>query len=230
MNLRIVVPALLLAISGLFVQAYPNLSATTGILAVPTAATVSAEEFVGAADILFFDDTTINARIVYGLTNQFEVGAALIAGTDTAFGVNGKYRTGLMLAGFDWAVGASLITGSDVGDGMQVYFVGTRPIGLAQAGVANLIGTIGVNFTDLDSDISGIRPFIGAQLRVATATEVAGEFVLEAGDFDDSIFSLLVRQQLNPRLTGQLGLTNAFGLTGTDNTDFFLGAAYAFGE
>jgi hypothetical protein len=119
----------------------------------------------------------------------------------------------------------TLITGDQVGNGTQIYVTGTRPFGVHEENGTGLFGTVGVNFTDVDNR-SVFRPFVGAQLRLDTSTEVAGEFVLESGDWGDSIFSLLVRQRLSDRLTGQLGLTNAFGFTGSDNLAFFVGAAY----
>ena len=71
-------------------SAYPNFNATTGIIAVPTAFTVGSGAFIGAADVLFADDLTLNARAIYGVTDRLELGASLTAGTDTAFGVTGS--------------------------------------------------------------------------------------------------------------------------------------------
>ena len=229
MSMRIAGVALVLAFASLRIWAYPNLNATTGILAVPTAEVVRARTISWAGDVLFFDDTTLNARAIYGLTDRLEVGAGVIVGNDTALGVSAKYYTGVDVGGFTWALGATLITGNEVGDGTQLYLAGSRPFGVQQENGTGLVGTVGVNFTDLENR-SALRPFVGAQLRLDTATEVAGEFVLESGDFGDSIFSLLVRQQLSDRLTGQLGLTNAYGFTGAENGIFFIGAAYALGR
>ena len=228
MSMRIAGFALFLALASLRTWAYPNFNATTGILAVPTAETVNAGDLSWAGDILFFDDTTFNGRVIYGLTDQLEVGAGVIVGSDTAIGVSAKYYTGLTIGGFACALGLTMITGDQVGDGTQIYVAGTRPFGVQEENGTGLIGTVGVNFTGVEGS-SAFRPFAGAQLRLDTATEVAAEFVLESGDWGDSIFSLLVRQRCSDRLTVQIGLTNAFGFTGTDNLDFFFGAAYTLG-
>lgn len=225
-RLQITGVALSLAFASLGVFAYPNLNATTGILAVPTAETVSARTAIWAGDALFMHDTTLNARFIYGLTENLEVGAGVIAGADTAIGLTAKYHAPTKTAGYDWALGASVITGNQVGDGTQIFLSGTRPFGVKEENGTGLKGTIGLTFTDIDS-ASAFRPFVGAQLRLDTKTEVAGEFVLESGDFGNSIFSLLLRQQLNNRLTGQLGFTNAYGFTGAEDSSFFIGAAYA---
>jgi hypothetical protein len=205
--------------------AYPNLNATSGILAVPTAVVVPAGDTQWAGDVLFQDDTTINGRVTYGLTDRLEVGAGVIIDGDTVVGLNAKYRLPGDIGGFTWAAGATLITGSDVDDGFQIYAAGTRPIPWGSASGMALLGTIGVNFTDIDT-ASAVRPFIGAQLQLGTGTEIGAEFVFETGDFNESISSLLLRHRFNDFISGQVGFTNAFGFTGTQDHDIFLGVAF----
>jgi hypothetical protein len=209
------------------VRAYPNFNATQGILAVPTAEIAPMGTLGGAADVLFQDDTTLNARVVLGLTPTVEAGAGLIIGEDTAFGLTGKLVLPITPGGFTWGLGASLIA-ADNDDGFQLFFTGTRPFGSVGIAGAQLLGTLGVSFTDIE-DVSAIRPFLGAQLRLGAGTELASEFIFEAGDFDESIFSILLRQRFSERVSGQLGLTNALGFTGREDSDFFLGLGYAFG-
>lgn len=210
-------------------QAYPNLTATQGILAVPTADITPVGALDGAVDVLFQDNTTVNARAVLGLAPVFEAGAAVTAGHDTSFGVTGKFLTPIAIGGFAWALGASFVTGSgDAGDGTQIFATGTRPFGGGTAGT-QLLGTIGVNFTDIAS-LDGIRPFVGAQWRLGHGTELASEFMLKTGDFDRSVFSLLARQRFSDQIVGQLGITNAVGFTTTNSHDLFLGLNYAFGK
>lgn len=214
------------------IGAYPNLNATTGILAVPTASMVGDGAFVGAADILFQNDTLINARAVYGVSDQFELGAGIIAGNDTAIGVTGKIGlAGLDIGGFSWAGGASLISGSDslTGDGWQIFFTGTKPFGSGGVEGATLLGTVGIGFTDIDQ-ASALRPFVGAQLRLSPRTEIDGEFVFETGDFDESILSLFIRHQMTDDFSVQAGITNATGFTGSEDHDLFVGGSWAFGQ
>jgi len=207
------------------VFAYPNLSATTGLIGVPNANVVTPGDFVGAADLLFFDDTFVNARAVLGLSDRLEAGAGVVIGDDTGLLLNAKYQLPIRPAGFTWAAGASYQTADDSGNGYQLYFVGTRALPITTE--ANpLFGTIGLTFTDI-SDTSAIRPFVGAQLQLGNG-ELGGEFEFESGDFDRSISSIYYRQSLSPRLAGQIGFTNANGFVADDDHHFFLGAALSF--
>jgi len=176
------------------------------------------------ADLLFQNDTTINGRITFGLAERLEVGAGVAIDGDTVLGLNGKYRLPGVIGGFNWAVGVTLITGSDVDDGFQIYAAGTRAIPWSGSGDNSLLGTIGVSFTDIDTS-SAVRPFVGGQLQLGTGTEIAAEFVFETGDFDESITSLFLRHRFSDRLAGQIGFTNAFGFTGSQDHDIFIGFA-----
>lgn len=215
-----VVATLIMAV--LAARAYPNLNATSGIMAVPTAIVVPAGDAMWAADVLFQEDTTVNGRVVFGLAERLEVGAGFIAGEDTAFGLNAKYRLPAMIAGFAWAAGITGIFGDDIDEGMQIYATGTRPFEFGDG--MTLLGTLGVNFTDVDT-ASAVRPFIGGQLQLGGGTEINGEFVFETGDFDESITSLFVRHRFSDRIVGQVGFTNAFGFTGVSDHDIFIGLA-----
>ncbi|MHB9131207.1 MAG: hypothetical protein ACYDBB_08980 [Armatimonadota bacterium] len=212
---------------GIQAQAYPNLNATTGLLAIPTASVVEYGDFIGAADMLFHDDTTINGRVIFGLTDRLEIGAGVIAGEDTAIGINAKYALPGNVAGFTPAIGLTVITGDAVDDGTQVYFVGTRAFTAKQQGAGSVIGTVGINFTNIDT-ASAFRPFAGAQFRIGNRTEIAGEYVLATGDFSRSIHSLFIRHSMNDRWSAQAGYTNAFGFTGSTDNNLFLGTAYSW--
>jgi hypothetical protein len=207
------------------VHAYPNLNATTGIVAVPTANIVGQGAFIGAADVLFFDDTLVNARVVYGLSASSELGASLILGDDTAFGATGKFQLPGDIAGFTPAIGGSIITGSDIDDGFQVFIAGTRALAVDADAVPSAQWTLGANFTDIE-DRSAFRPFIGAELFLGGNTSVASEFVLETGDFDDSIFSLVVRHDFPGNWSGEIGITNAAGLAQVEDHEFFAGVSF----
>lgn len=208
-------------------SAYPNLSATTGLIGVPNGNVVPAGQLVGAADFIFFDDSLLNARVVYGLTPRFEGGAAVVLGDDTGVILNGKYQLPSTFFGFTSALGATFSTGSDSGDGWQIYLAGTRSLFGEAEGGSQLFGTVGVNFTDLE-DATGIRPFFGAQWVLGGGMEIGGEFMLEAGDFNESISSLYLRHTFTPGFSGQVGFTNANGFAGQDDHDLFVGASFAF--
>lgn len=222
------VTVLLMAIPA---HAYPNLNAATGLLAVPTASIVTAGNFVVGADVLSNDDATFNGRIIYGLTPQLEIGAGFVSGEDTATGVSAKLALAGTIAGFHPAIGISVINGNDnaISDGTQVYLVGSKVLSDTRHGAGTLIGTLGVNFTDIDT-ASAVRPFVGAQLRLGDRTELDGEYVLSTGNFNRSIHSIFVRHVLNETWTIQTGFTNAVGFTGSAHNNFFMGTAYSWGH
>lgn len=205
--------------------AYPNLNATTGLIGVPNAHVVEAGQLVGAADLIFLDDTTFNIRAIYGLTERLEGGIALVSGSDDGVALNAKYQLPINPLGFTWATGLTYITADDAGSGFQLYFAGTKPLGTPEG--AALYGTLGLTFTDLE-ELTALRPFAGVQWLLAANTEVGAEFELEAGDFSESILSVYLRQRLGNNLSGQIGITNANGFAGTRDHDLFVGASLAF--
>lgn len=215
--------AVALLASATAVFAYPNLNATTGLIGVPNAYVVPSGSLVGAADGLFFDDTLLNVRALWGLSNKLEAGVGGVFGNGSGLILNAKYRFAGTVSGFNVAAGAGYQS-ADVGNGFQVYAVGTAPIINPERGM-RLLGSLGVNFTDME-DASAIRPFVGAELLLSPRTEIGGEFMLEAGDFDNSISSLYIRQRFTSRWAAQAGFTNANGFVGQDDHDFFVGAAY----
>jgi hypothetical protein len=209
------------------VIAYPNLNATTGLIGVPTANVVAPKTLAGAADIVFFDDTVLNVRAIYGITDRFEGGVGVVMGDDSGLILNAKYLLPTTLAKFNWSAGLSYMTADDPGDGFQLYFVGTRAFPSAAPAGTRLLGTLGLSFTNMD-DTSALRPFVGGQLLFNPQSELGVEFELEAGDFDESIFSLYYRRQFNSQWAGQIGFTNANGFVGKDDHSLFIGAAYSF--
>ena len=224
-RLLVVALALALATAGF---AYPNFNATTGIVGVPNALTVAGGAFIGAADISFQDDTQVILRAIYGLGPNFEVGGLIGLGDNNSFGVTGKYRFQFLGPSLDTAVGLSFADADEAGSGFQLFLVGSRMILGEPDEDMSILGSLGVTFTDFE-ELSGILPFVGAQLMLPGNLEVCGEFVLEAGDFTESIFSLLLRKQFTETWAAQVGFTNATGFLGTGDSDLFIGASYAFG-
>lgn len=227
MKLRVTL-GLAVALSALATAAfaYPNLNGATGLVGIPNAYTVPSGQLVGAADYVDANNGFI-FRGIYGLSPNLEVGATASLADNDGFSIGGKYRIPADIAGFDTAFGLTYADLDEVGSGFQVSFTGTQPLSGSVEEGNLLLWTLGVNFTDFE-DASAIRPYTGAQLLLSPRTEVGGEFMLEAGDFNESIFSLYVRQRFNAALSGQIGFTNAVGFTGTDDAGLFVGASYVF--
>ncbi len=218
-----------MVMTGIQLQAFPNLNATTGLLAVPTAGVVPEGNFVGAADVVLGHNTTFNGRMIYGLTDRLEIGGGVIADDNTAVTLDAKLALPGTLAGFAPAIGIGYINGQAMDSGTQLYFVGTRAFTAKQQGAGSLLGTVGLNFTDLDS-ASAFRPFVGGQLGLGARTELDGEYVFATGDFRHAIHSLFIRHSVSNRMSVQAGVTNAYGFTGSAHNNVFIGAAFSWGQ
>jgi len=224
MLVGITITLLALAAAG---YAYPNLSATTGVVGTPTADVVGQKVTDWAADLLFFDTTTGNGRVIYGVTDRLEVGGALILGNDTGFDVGAKYKLYTIPRSFSWAVGGILEGANHERSGSQWYVVATKPISSRKVQGSEMQASLGLNYTDIDSG-NGLRPFLNVQLFFGADTEISGEYQFKNGDkFGDAITSAVFRQRFSGRWTAEIGLTNATGFMGSDDTDVFAGISYA---
>lgn len=215
--------------------AYPTLTGPTGLATVPTAAVAPAGELTLAAD--WFDtevDETIPIRVLYGVGENFEIGAGYFLQNDNdAWGVNAKYLTPLTLGGFAWALGAQYIdfTDADV-TATQAYFAGTRGFAISEDGAGPaLAGTLGVNWTQLSNgvDEDAFRFFAGLELGFENGLSIAAEYQTEDDDIEtDPVFSAVVRYPFTPALSAQVGITNG-PIVGGDDSNIFAGLSYAFG-
>ncbi len=220
-----VAAALLLAAAAF---AYPNLNAATGIMAVPTAYVTAPGSFSAAADVLFLDSTTVALRGLVGITPRLEAGGLATFGEDTGIGISAKYQVPGSLGSFAVAFGGTFTAANHDHNGSQFYLVGSRPFSTGAA--AHLVGTIGLSFTD-QTNSSVVRPFLGAQLGFPGNTELAAEFVSEAGNvFNNSVLSLVLRRQISPTFSGEIGFTNSTGFSGTNDHGLFLGIAWGPGR
>ncbi len=227
LNMSFVTVALVMM--GISVQAVPNLSATTGLMAVPTAEAVKTGEFDAAADILFHHGSALNGRIVYGVAKNIEIGTGFITGDDSASGFNAKVVMNGKIAGFTPAVGITLIGSSNksvIENGTQIYLVGTKVIAKRANGTKNVTGTVGVNFTDI-STVSAFRPFIGAQIHVNDKTEIDAEYMLATSNFSHSVNSVFIRHSIDRKTQVQAGFTNSYGFTGLADNNLFMGIVYS---
>ena len=113
--------------------AYPTLvTGQTGLITVPTAAVAPAGQFQVAMDWFYTfadDDAIIPIRVLYGINNQFEIGASFLTaeGSDSdAFGINAKYVLPFALGDADWAVGAAFIDPEDGDSSFSASLTATR--------------------------------------------------------------------------------------------------------
>lgn len=207
--------------------AYPNLNALTGIVAVPNAYVQPPCVLTGAADVLFLDTTTLNVRALYGISSRFEAGALVVFGNDTGVGVSAKYSFGVLPGEIAWAVGGSVVGASNDTNGTQFFVVATKSFPANNVIGCQIIGTLGVNFANVDD--SSTLPFVGVQVAAGPRTEIGAEFEFgSSGAFNNPIASLVVRHQMSSRLVGEVGFTNANGFTGEDDYGPFIGAGYNF--
>ncbi len=207
--------------------AYVNLNGATGIISLPNANTVGANNFSAAADVLFFDSTRVVGRAAYGITNHLEVGGAISAGSDSYYGLAAKYQVPLTPLGFNWAVGGSAFHATNGNNSEQLYVAGTRPFPFSGTTGVTFYGTLGANLTWLDSD-AGLRPFLGGQLLLGPRTQIDGEVQFDTGSFDErTTLSLGARQVFSPVFSGQIGLTNSVGFLGSGEHSAFVGLSFS---
>ena len=222
----LVVVTVLLACAGA-AFAYPNLNGLTGIVAVPNAYLQDERTLSAAADVLFLDTTTLNVRALYGLSNRFEVGALAVFAEDTGVGASLKYQFGQIPGDIMWAAGISVNGVTHGNSGTQIFVVGTKAFPVKQVTGCQVLGSVGINFTNVED--TDTQLFVGAQVGIASGTELGGEYEFSASSpFDHPIVSLVVRHQFGERFVGEAGFTNANGFFGEENYAPFLGIGSTF--
>ena len=227
-QLRTMSIGLLLLVAALTARAYPNLTGTTGVVGTPTADIVGNHAADWAADLLFFDATSVNGRVVLGLSDRLEAGAMVDLGNDNGFAVQAKYRIYSIPRSFMWSIGAAVAGQNHGNNGSEFYIVGTKPISSRGANGVYMLGSVGLNYTDIE-DANGLRPFLNAQLFLGTDKEISGEYEFRTGSgFGDAIASAVYRQHFSGRWGGEIGLSNANGFAGAHDHDVFLGLRYAY--
>jgi hypothetical protein len=211
-------------------MAYPTLNGETGIVALPNALTADSGSVVGAVDLLFNDEDTVKARVLYGLNKNAEVGASLSVGIVDGLSVSGKYRFTEAPAKFNIAGGASLTLANHDETAMDLYLVGTQTFTLNTETNKVLLGTFGVHFINANDD-NTLQPFIGAQYPIGKNTQLAAEYQFKDGNiFKKPLTSVVFRHRFTPSWTGQIGLSNATGFGATGDSRLFVGAQYTFAQ
>lgn len=215
---------------GSIALAYPTFNAETGIVALPNAFTADSGSSVIAADLLFSDENTLKARVLFGLSDRSEMGVAFSSGLVDGISVSAKYRFTDAPAKFNLAGGGSITFANHDQTALDLYLVGTQAFNLHTKSNSALLGTFGVHFVNLKDD-NTIRPFIGAQYPLGRHTQLAAEFQLKDGNlFKDPITSVVLRHQITSALTAQIGMSNATGFGATGDYRPFIGAQYTFNK
>lgn len=213
---------------GSMAMAYPTFNAETGIVALPNALTAERSSVVGAADVLFDNEDTVKARILYGYTDRLEMGASLSVGIVDGVNVSTKYRITDGQGKFNMAAGGALTLANHDQTALDLYLVGTQAFSLGNASSNPLLGSFGLHFVNLNDD-NTLRPFIGVQIPLGNYTQLAAEYQFKDGSiFIKPLTSVVLRQQLTPAWTGQVGVSNATGFGATGDTRLFVGAQYTF--
>jgi len=222
--------------------AYPTLAGPTGLVTLADAGIAPAGQLLLAADFYNTDpDSTIPLRVVYGIGESFEVGALYALQSDAnAWGINAKYKLPVALGPAGIAVGAQYFKSSDLEEtAEQVYAVGTMTLAEASDTMPGFSGSLGVNWTKDKIDLpfgiddNAFRFYLGLDAAFANKLSVAAEYQTKSDKFEgDALWSIVARYPFTEALTGQIGLTDAFGpipLFGTSDQNIFAGIAYSFG-
>ena len=149
------------------------------------------------------------------------------------------------------AIGASIEKWSDVIgmysgaqdiDAWKLYIVATKdftPVSgeaweWSAGGGTRILGSVGIMYMSIDPDggdrESLTRPFVGIEFVGVGGTTLGLEYRWKDNDLDmDAVFSAVLRHQVSPECSVEVGTTNAtmFGL-GLDEQDFFARIGYNF--
>ncbi|MHB0938151.1 MAG: hypothetical protein ACYDCO_03945 [Armatimonadota bacterium] len=195
--------------------AYPTLNGPTGLVFVPTAAVAPAGQLQVALDWAYFsdfEDADIPLRVLYGINDQFEIGAAYFSqegNEDNAFGINGKFVLPFTAGDAAWAVGASFFDSDDDDSSFGLSLSATKAFTEGFAGTAALL------WDEDDEFALGI----GAEANFDSGLTLVGEYI---NFLPSAELNMAARYPITEALTAQLGF--AFDTEAT-----FIGAMYAFG-
>jgi len=208
--------------------AYPTLSGPTGLVTVPTAAVAPAGQFQASMDwwYIFNDnDAVIPIRVLYGINDQLEVGAAFFTaeGSDSdAFGVNAKYVLPFGAGDAEWAVGASFIDPDDGDSSFGASLSATKAFTETFSGTAALLfseDSMGF-LSDLNNNSDNdFALAVGGEAMLDSGLTVVGEYV---NFLPTASISMAARYPLTAALTAQLGFV-------FNTSSSFIGFDYAFG-
>jgi hypothetical protein len=214
--------------------AYPTLSGPTGLVTVPSAATVPAGQLQVAADwwSIAILDSALTARVLYGVTDNIELSVLYRTEESDALlgdvlGINAKLAVPIAIGDAAWAVGAGYYDLSDADETFfMAYLAGTREfnenfrgtvnVQWSEDGLAQALNPIGALLLMNDSDF---QISIGAEASFDNGLTLVGEYV---NVLPGTIINLAARYPLTDALTAQIGYTVLDPVA-------FIGFNYAFG-
>jgi hypothetical protein len=229
--------------------AYPSLQGPTGLVAVPTAATVATGAIDLAADYVYLPSTVqpggthtndFPVRLEWGCAQNFEVGAAYdYIRDDQSWDINGKWVTPLNYFSTKVAVGAQYERfrkfGGSTPTVWNLYLVGTRP--LVNAGGVALNGDLGLTMDKTDhifaNNTSFLRLMLGVDATVASLRNlnIAIDYIPQDKAISDTkaAFSIVGRMPITPMIGAEIGATTASSLqAGLPAAQVFAGLNLAY--
>lgn len=199
-------------------------------------------------------EDVLPARLVWGVNDKLEVGAGYQDEFSSKWLFATKYQiesddSGSIAVGalysqtdeFAYSSYAYRLPGLIVPDEemFQLYVARTFPLGKTVAGKSKLNATIGANwttrswesneFTDGYED-NAVRLFASLQAKYGK-TLFAFDYQSSHGITEESpMWSMVGRYDISPRLTGQMGYSNAIGWPIGGQNRFFAGVCYTLGK
>ena len=196
--------------------AYPTLKGPSGLVLFPDATVVPAGQLQVAADWWYFEsgeDATIPLRVLYGIGDQFEIGAAyttMESSSQKVIGLNAKYVLPASLGDAAWAVGATYLMPDEGDNLLGLTLSGTKAFAENFSGTATLVWQ--EDTTDLAFGLGGEATF-----------ENDLKLVIEYVNFLPTAgLNMAARYPLTEALTAQLGFE-------FDTSLPFIGLNYAIG-
>ena len=200
--------------------AYPTLTGPTGLVIVPTAAVVPAGQLQVSMDWWYTfanTDAIIPVRVMYGLNDQFEIGAAYITsefGDSDVLGLNAKFVLPFTAADAAWAVGASYLDAEDGDSSFGASLSVTKAFTENFNGTAALLWNEEGFLTDEEFSIG-----LGAEAILENGLVLVGEYV---NFLPGAELNMAARYPITEALTAQVGFV-------FNTSSPFIGATYAFG-
>ncbi len=217
--------------------AYPTLYGASGVAVLPTARTIVPGMYaIGVDGNDLANSTEIPVRVLYGMGDNLEVGAAYLPGETDRFGLNAKLRVEGLVSGATTAIGVQYLRPIDGSDAaaLQPYLAITRTRASNDKIFPLISITVGTSITQLRPNSSFYLREYGsleayARNGMVIGLEYQGSNSGLAGD-DQPLASAVIRFPLSDKFAAQVGVTNADGFVGTDKARVFLGVCFVGGK
>ncbi len=218
--------------------AYPSLLGASGVVELPTAKTIAPGMYVlGVDGTDIANGAEVPVRVLYGLADNLEVGAAYLHGDATdRIGANAKLNLPTLIPGASTAVGMLYLhttTGSNA-DLLQPYIAITRTSSTKDSLFPLVQVTVGTNVTQQRPNSSFYLREFGcieayAKNGLVVGLEYQGSNSGLAGD-EQPLASAVLRYPISQQFAAQLGVTNADGVVGSNQARLFVGVSYTGGK